>query len=99
MAKLTKSQISNLNRIRNERCAYGLKEVDGTLFTAIDRKTCQETGFAQMHANTAYNLVSKGYAQAENTDVTHTVTTYGETRRFQVQILVLTDKGREAIDD
>lgn len=93
MAKITKNQAANLNRIWTERVACGLVHESREYHTAIDRPVSAQTGFAQMHRNASYNLVRKGLARVLVTKVKYT----GAYGTFRVQVLVLTDAGRAAI--
>lgn len=92
-AKLSKAQRSNLVRIWTERCAYGLKATDRQMVTLIDARVCTLTGFARMNRNASSSLVSKGLARVLTTTVEYS----NDYADFRVQVLVLTDKGREAI--
>jgi hypothetical protein len=96
-AKLTKSQISNLNRIWTERVAFGTVAEDRSYSTAIDARMATKYGFAKMHRNAQTKLIELGLVRVLVTKVGYAVTSYGKTYTGRITVCVLTDAGRAAI--
>ena len=104
-AKISKAQLKTLKTIWTTRTAAGMASAvkvddEGNRYRShslIDSRTCAETGFTKVHANSLSNLRDKGLVEVYVTKVSKTYTVYGETYTMFVELAVLTDAGRAAI--
>jgi hypothetical protein len=88
MAKLTKTQLDNLNRIWTTKVAYGAKDGAG-LTGPISASLAATVGYGWISYLTSGALVRKGLARK--------LVTKDEVLGHRVVVLVLTDAGRAAI--
>lgn len=88
--KLTATQTKNLKAVWTTKVAGGLvKADDRRRQTRISKATAAKAGYAAINGNSVSGLLNKGLARE--------MVTTDEVNGFRVTILVLTEKGREAI--